>query len=78
MKCALCPIPIEPGTRAVSIVGGLFPQSDPDFFMVDETVMLESYAHLECLLRTVSEHKPENKTNVASLDCDADGNPGDV
>jgi len=53
MNCALCKKPIAPGTRAVSLVGGLFPESDPDFFMIDETVMPECHAHLECLLESV-------------------------
>lgn len=49
-ECTLCKKTIEPATRAVSIVGGLFPASDPDFFMVDEAVLRESHAHLACLL----------------------------
>lgn len=47
--CVLCRKDIEPGTPAVSIVGGLFPKEDPDFFMIDETVLIESHAHRSCL-----------------------------
>ena len=73
MPCAFCKKPIEPGTRAVSIVGGLFPVEEQDFFMIDETVMLENHAHLECLLRIVSENK-----DVVSPASDATRDAGDV
>ena len=73
-KCVLCPNPIEPGTRAVSIVGGLFPESDPDFFMIDESVLIESYVHLECLLKRTA----ETKNDVVSPASDTDGTAGDV
>lgn len=53
MKCCFCAKAIEFGTAAVSIVGGMFPVEDPDFFMVDESVMAESHAHLPCLLAAV-------------------------
>ena len=53
-SCSLCRGRVLPGTTAVSIVGGLFPVEDPDFFMVDEAVLSESYAHLECLIEAVS------------------------
>lgn len=48
--CSLCKGVIDVGKPAVSIVGGLFPREAPDFFMVDEQVMRESHAHLQCLL----------------------------
>lgn len=51
--CTLCKKPIPTGKAAVSVVGGLFPDSDPDFFMVDEQVLKESHAHLECLLKAI-------------------------
>lgn len=47
--CSLCKKKIEPGTRAVSIIGGQFPKDDPDFFMVDEGILRESHAHFDCL-----------------------------
>ena len=49
-KCVLCDGAIEPGTRTVSVAGGLFPREDPDFFAMDEGVLAECYAHLECFL----------------------------
>lgn len=54
MNCSLCQRPIEPGTKVVSIVGGMFPRETPDFFMIDETVLLERHAHLNCLLDAVA------------------------
>jgi len=53
-SCVFCKKPIEPGTPATSVVGGQFPREDPDFFMVDETVLAESYSHLPCLIGAVS------------------------
>lgn len=53
-NCALCKRSIEVRTKVVSVVGGLFPAEDPDFFMVDETIMKESYIHLDCLLSAIS------------------------
>jgi hypothetical protein len=52
-KCVLCPEEIRPGTKAVSIAGGMFPREEPDLFMIDEEVLRESHAHLDCLLRVV-------------------------
>jgi hypothetical protein len=49
-NCAICQKNIPTGTRAVSVVGGLFPKEEPDFFMIDDTIMGESWLHLECLL----------------------------
>jgi len=58
-QCSLCRKDIQPGTSAVSIAGGLFPREDPDFFMIDATVLQESYTHLECLLKIVKESSLE-------------------
>ena len=58
--CSLCKNEIGLGSPTVSIVGGQFPREDPDFFMVDETVLSESYAHLKCLLRLASS-VPQNE-----------------
>lgn len=58
-KCAICKNEIKPATRTVSLVGGLFPESDPDFFMVDETVMPEAYTHLDCLLKLTARRKTD-------------------
>jgi hypothetical protein len=62
--CALCGKTINPGTPAVSVVGGQFPVDDPDFFMVDETVMAESHAHLECLLGALSKRKEKEESQA--------------
>ena len=48
--CVSCEKEIPTRTKAVSVVGGLFPEEEPDFFMVDETIMKESHMHLDCLL----------------------------
>lgn len=53
-NCSLCSKPIAPGTSAVSIVGGMFPVEDPDFFMVEPGILGESHAHLECLRELVA------------------------
>ena len=49
-NCVICEREIPTNTKTVSAVGGLFPREEPDFFMVDETVMKESHMHLDCLL----------------------------
>jgi len=49
-RCTLCKKDIELSTPTVSIVGGMFPKEEPDFFMVDPQVLPENYVHLECLL----------------------------
>lgn len=56
--CALCSKTIEPGTPAVSVVGGMFPRGEEDFFMIDETVLEETHAHLPCFRRVVG-RKPD-------------------
>jgi hypothetical protein len=53
-KCAFCQKEIEPATPAVSVVGGHFPKEDIDFFMIDTTVLAESYAHVDCLKEALS------------------------
>ena len=50
-QCAICKNGIEPRTKAASLVGGLFPAEDPEFFMIDVTVMPEIVVHHACLLR---------------------------
>lgn len=52
--CAICKLPIQPGTATVSIVGGQFPVGDPDFFMIDDTILVESYVHRDCLVKSFS------------------------
>lgn len=49
-NCSICNKDIPARTKAVSLVGGLFPAEEPDFFMVDETIMGESWVHMDCLL----------------------------
>ena len=63
-QCVFCEKEIEPGTAAVSVVGGLFPKEDRDFFMVDETVLSESYAHLPCLLAVIRKAEQGGRGNV--------------
>jgi hypothetical protein len=50
-NCAICQKDIATRTKAVSVIGGLFPEEEPDFFMMDETIMGESWLHMECLLQ---------------------------
>ena len=49
--CPLCKEIIPPGTAAVAIVGGLFPVEDPDFFMVDQSILAEGYVHMTCFVK---------------------------
>ena len=72
--CALCKKKIDPGTKAVSLVGGFFLVDEPNFFAMDETVMPESYTHLGCLLRRTA----EKSNDVVSLDCKSSGGSGEV
>lgn len=58
-KCVLCKVDIKAATAVVSIAGGLFPAEDPDFFMLDATVLPETYAHLECFRKLVQNPKTE-------------------
>jgi len=48
MKCSFCELEIKPGAPAICVVGGLFPVDEPDFFMIDESVLPEGHAHREC------------------------------
>ncbi len=58
-NCVICKKAIDPGTAATSVVGGLFPKSDPDFFMVDESVLAESHTHLPCLVKAIGGGKED-------------------
>jgi len=49
-QCVFCRKDILPGQAAVSIVGGLMDPEEPDFFVADQDVLIESYAHREELL----------------------------
>ena len=53
-NCALCKKPIEVRVKAVSVVGGLFPAEDPEFFMIDDNIMKESHLHMECFMEVIS------------------------
>lgn len=57
MNCKLCQKPIEPSTRAVSLVGGMFPREEPDLFSVDEEILSETYVHLDCLNNLIRDGK---------------------
>lgn len=48
--CPLCKQPIQPATPVVELAGGLFDPQDPDFFVIDEGVLVISHVHRECLL----------------------------
>ena len=52
--CPICNNKIEPGTAAITLVGGLFPVEEPDFFMMDETISPEQYVHKECILAALA------------------------
>lgn len=67
MNCSLCGQQIVPGTPAVSVVGGMFPVEDPDFFMTDEEVMRESYAHLKCMVDAVKTVVPTQDPGHAKV-----------
>ena len=49
-KCLLCEKEAKAGVAMVSCVGGLFPNDDPTFFVLDENVMKEAHVHLVCFL----------------------------
>jgi len=59
--CLFCLKPIETRIKAASIVGGLFPAEDPEFFMVELTVMKECYIHLDCLKGAFSRHRGDSQ-----------------
>jgi hypothetical protein len=56
-NCSICQKDIPTRTKAVSVVGGLFPEEEPDFFMIDDTIMGESWLHLECLLQAFRDNR---------------------
>lgn len=56
-RCVFCEEEIQPGTRAASIAGGMFPREEPDIFMIDAEVLVESHAHLDCLVALVRESR---------------------
>jgi len=47
--CVLCRQPIKPSTPAVELAGGLLDPADPDFFVVDESVLAVCHVHRDCL-----------------------------
>jgi hypothetical protein len=53
--CALCRGEIKPGTPVVESVGGLFDPEDPEFFVIDESVMVTSHIHRDCLVKKLKE-----------------------
>ena len=53
--CMFCKKLIAPATPTVCIVGGFFPASDPDFFMVDQQVLREGHVHRDCLLEKIKD-----------------------
>ena len=66
-ECFLCKKEIAPGTPATSLVGGFLPVEEPDFFMVDEGVLKETYAHLPCLIGAVGQR--EASTQAGDKPC---------
>lgn len=55
MICGLCKKKIEPARPAVELAGGLFDPQDPDFFVMDDSVLAVSYVHKDCLLKRLGE-----------------------
>lgn len=53
--CALCRGEIKPATPVVEMVGGLLDPEDPEFFVIDESVLVTSYAHRECLVKKLQQ-----------------------
>ena len=49
--CVLCRQSILPATPTVELAGGLFDPEDPEFFVIDEAVLVVSHVHRDCLLR---------------------------
>ena len=45
----MCKKKIEPGTKVVELAGGFFDREDPEFFVVDDSVLVVSYLHFDCL-----------------------------
>lgn len=57
-KCVLCQQTISPATPTVELVGGLFDPADPEFFVIDEAVLVTSHLHRDCLLQRLQAAKP--------------------
>lgn len=55
-NCALCSMPVEAGKKAIELAGGFFDREDPGFFVVDDSVLVVSYVHFECLLKVAKDH----------------------
>ena len=53
--CVLCKGEIRPASPVIELVGGLFDPQDEDFFVVDESVLVTSYIHRECLLKKLKQ-----------------------
>jgi len=53
--CVLCRKLIQPATPAIELVGGLFDPEDPTFFVMDDGVLVASYAHRDCLLQKLKQ-----------------------
>lgn len=51
--CAICQGVVMPGKKAVELAGGFFDPGDPEFFVIDDSVLVVSYVHLECMLKAV-------------------------
>jgi len=56
--CVLCKKTIPPATPTVEFVGGLFDPDDPEFFVMDESVLVVSHTHRDCLLQQLQAAKP--------------------
>ena len=54
MECILCKKTIEPGTKVVELAGGFFDRDDPEFFVVDDEVLVVSYLHYGCLEKALT------------------------
>jgi hypothetical protein len=57
MKCVLCSKDIAPGTPTVEFIGGLFDPEDPEFFVVDESVLSATHTHRDCMVEMVKKTK---------------------
>jgi hypothetical protein len=57
MECILCKKKIEPGTKVVELAGGFFDREDPEFFVVDDAVLVVSYLHFDCLAGALAQKK---------------------
>lgn len=48
-ECVLCNKGVEPGTKGIELAGGFFDPSDAEFFVMDDSVLVVSYLHFDCL-----------------------------